>query len=120
MGAHCSAATRLDSKNASKPNGAVGPLSSSLTRAARSAASLALARSFMLFCGDDVFAGEVVGCEGVRRADVLDGKTRVVLQDLLLAVAGGEVAEDEFDRDAYAVDDGLAHHALGVRGDSGG
>ena len=41
----------------------------------------------------------MVGCEGLRRADVVDGETRVVGQNLLLAIADGEVAEDELDRD---------------------
>jgi hypothetical protein len=51
-------------------------------------------------------------CEGGE--DGFSREAGVRFEELFGGLAGGEFVEDEFDRDARAGDDGLAHHDGGV------
>ena len=56
----------------------------------------------------------MIGRKGLRGANIVRRQARMVGQDLLDAVAGGEAAQDVLHGDARAADDGLAHHHLRV------
>jgi hypothetical protein len=58
--------------------------------------------------------GENVGCVPDRRLNVLPLETWVGVQQVGLGGSFSEFAEQQFDRDPRAANDGLAHHHLRI------
>jgi hypothetical protein len=57
---------------------------------------------------------QVVGGIGLCRPDIFRGYVRMAFNNLLDAIAGAKKAEDVFDRNARARNDGLAEHNFRV------